>query len=60
MAENDGAGEDEGANTAVEPVVDVGAADAGLRDADDDGVGRIDLGGRCGGVRKGVDFFEEE
>lgn len=45
VAEGDGGGEDEGADAAALPVVDVGAADAGLRDVDEDVVGGVAEGG---------------
>ena len=52
MAENHGLLDDEGSDAAVEPVVDVGAADTCVRDADEDRV-RVGLEARDGAIFEG-------
>ena len=60
VAEDDGRGEDEVADAAALPVVDVGHADAGLGDADDYIVGVLDRGFGEGGEGDFFEGFEEE
>ena len=52
MAENHGLLDDEASDAAVEPVVDVGAADTCVGDADEDRV-RVGLEARDGAILEG-------